>query len=82
MSANSGSGDSWAPTAIATAPMVPVVSMAKAKAASGEFITTGKCSATRMPHRITAATPSIVKSATIYKSTDRTPLSLWVFNSW
>lgn len=69
MSANSGSGASCAPTVIATAPMVPVVSMANDRAASGEFITMGKCSATKMTHSTTEATASIVRSATICKST-------------
>lgn len=69
ISANSGSGASCAPTAMAMAPMVPVVSMANDRAASGEFITIGKCSATRMTHSTTEAPASIVRSATICKST-------------
>lgn len=55
ISAKSGSGATVPPTTVATVPNDAVVTNAKARAATGELITTGNCSAINTPHIITIA---------------------------
>lgn len=69
INANSGKGASCVPTNVDMAPIVPVVRIAKERAARGEFITAGNCKATRIPHSTVEAPASSATSARIYKST-------------